>query len=523
MPPRRLLRLALLTLLTLSAGTRRAARAERPVRVYDPEIALLVLDIQKESIPLLASELSRQSEWMGLTGVKILVDYKGEGVVRELEADLEPDSDVLQGFRDVLVNLHPGEAPAIEQLINEVRRYHNMPPGPPLEKLALPPRLGASPRLISENGVGSDVENELFGAQTIKEPVAFAERRFGSTGPFLRRRRWNIDFYLGEFPDLLSYYWRMGYRVFYRLRAPYISYSKSAYVLAPEGKLRPRLVYCGFYGRDYFRHVRAQYAVLARNEGAGATVRTLQCPDCPWTHPGVLALRRLLAAAPYTARNVVMGYTYLFEKPLEARRLGVYENEYWRMGFYELPAGVTATLEGRHTGFGEVSALALTELARRGAQRIFYAGPAAAVGADVASDRLYVPQEFLDPEDAPIPLRNVLPERLGRGGKHQSVGSPLFVTSDWLSRARGRGVETVDCEASVIAGRLARFNEGRPQPVELGLAVVTSELADLHPDEDRSVYTVEYETEAGREHAKRAYRDAVLKLLDQPAPKPEEL
>jgi hypothetical protein len=83
-------------------------------------------------------------------------------------------------------------------------------------------------------------------------------------------------------------------------------------------------------------------------------------------------------------------------------------------------------------------------------------------------------------------------------------------------------VETVDCEAAAIAQRLAVFNEGRENPVELGLAGINSELSDLHPDEDRSVYTVEYETQGGREEAKRAYRDTVLRLLRTPPPKSAE-
>jgi hypothetical protein len=513
---------AVLLLALAPCATAADPRPDRQGRVYDPEIALLVLNIQKESLPLLASELKRQCEWLGLPGIKVLLDHTADEAVRDVTADLTPDSDILEGFRDKLVRYHPEQSREIDRLIAEVRRYHNLRPGPPLARLRVSQPTGPSPRLMSQEGVGSDVEDALLGAQTIQEPVAAAQRRFGSTGPFLTRRRWSVDFYLGDFRDLLPLYWKMGYRVFYRLRAPYISYSKQAYVLAPEGELRPRLVYCGFFGRDYFRHVRAQYALLAGDGGAGGNlVRTLQCPLCPFTHPGVKAMRELLQTVPYSARNVVMGYGYLFERPLASHLLGTYANDYWRLSFYDLPAGVTAVVECLDTGFGEISALALEELVKRGAQALYYAGPAAVVAANTGTDRLHVPEEFLDSEGHPIALRNALPLRRSRSGKHQSLASPLFVTSEWLAAALRRGVETLDCEASVVAQRVARLNASRAEPIQLGLALVDSDLSWLHPDEDRAVYTVEYETEASREQAKKTYRDAVLKLLDRPAKRSE--
>jgi len=46
--------------------------------------------------------------------------------------------------------------------------------------------------------------------------------------------------------------------------------------------------------------------------------------------------------------------------------------------------------------------------------------------------------------------------------------------------------------------------------VECGIAGVLGGLANLHPEEDRAVYTISYESQAGKESAKRRYRDAVL-------------
>jgi hypothetical protein len=521
MPSRRSPWLAPATLCLLASAGTAAPRPERKARVYDPEIALLVLNIQKESLPLLADELTRQCDWLELPGVKVLLDHTADEAVREVTARLDPDSDVLEGFRSTLVRYHPSLSREIDRLIGEIRRYHGLRPGPPLAKLRVAPSAARSPALIKEEGVGSDVANALFGSQVIREPAAAAQRRFGSTGPFLSRRRWSTDFYMGDFRDLVSHYWKLGYRTFYRLRAPYISYAKEAYVLAPEGELRPRLVYCGFFGRDYFRHVRAQYALLAGGaQQETEEVRTLQCPACPFTHPGVKALRALLQTIPYTARTALMGYTYLFDKALSGHPLGCYENDYWRLCYYDMPSGVAATVESRHTGFGEISALALEELVHRGAQDIYYAGPAAPVEAGAPENRLHVPREFLDSEGAAISLPNSLSLRRHESGRHQSVASPHFVTDSWLESARRRAVASVDCEASVIAERIARINSGRSRPVRLGVALIGSELSWLHPDEDRAVYTVEYETKTDREKAKGTYVETVLRSLNKPAKKP---
>ena len=49
--------------------------------------------------------------------------------------------------------------------------------------------------------------------------------------------------------------------------------------------------------------------------------------------------------------------------------------------------------------------------------------------------------------------------------------------------------------------------------VECGIGAVLAGLANLHPEEDRSLYTVSAESHAGRESAKRRYRDLVLKKI----------
>jgi len=242
------------------------ARSVNEKPVYDPEVALLLLTLQKQSIPLLAQELKRQAALQNLAAVQILVQHTVDQAARELEATLDPDSDVLEGFGNALIRYHAADTAVIQQLIGELRRYHDLKAGSFLEKLD-PPRSRRSPRILAVSGVGPDVEKYMDAAPLLKEPAASARRR-----PLLSERRWNIDFYMGDFNDLWSYYRRKGYRVFYRLRAPLISTSKQTYVLAPEEGLRPRLVYCGFFGRDYFWHVRAQYSLLTPPSDQGATV-----------------------------------------------------------------------------------------------------------------------------------------------------------------------------------------------------------------------------------------------------------
>ena len=269
-------------LLGLSASLS-AAPVKR--RTYDPEIALLALSIQKESIPLLQAEMTRQAEWMGLSNISVLLEHAFPKAKREVGARLNADSDVLEGLRDSFLQFNPADSPDLDKLVGEIRRYHNMPAGPPLERVKF---RGAPPvrPLKIEQGVGVDIDMAISGTPLINQPVAYAEKRFGSTGPFLRRRHWNLDFYIGSFRDLAGYYKSLGYRQFYRLHAPYISFAKEAYVLAPEPGLRPRLVYCAFSGTEYFDHVQAQWSMLNHATGAMTRSRRRFPRSCAWTAPG---------------------------------------------------------------------------------------------------------------------------------------------------------------------------------------------------------------------------------------------
>ncbi|MDD5655839.1 MAG: hypothetical protein PHF00_01095 [Elusimicrobia bacterium] len=498
----------------LLAGAAHAGAARRPggAPLYDPEIALLALEVQKAAVPLLAEELQRQAEWLGLSGLKVLLDHALPRIAESVQASLKPESDVMEDFRASLLRRNTSDIGDIDRLVAEVRRYHGLVPGPPLSRLE-PAAPGPDARLVAADGPGADVAAAVEGTALLMEPAAFADRRFGSIVALLRRRRWDVDFYFGDFADLLPHYRKLGFRVFYRLRAPYVSYGRQAYALSPEENLRPRLVYCAFYGRDYFRHVRAQFAVLAARDAKDAPVaRTLRSARGAQL-PGVKALRELASSVPYQARVAVMGYAYLFADALAERRLGTYQNEYWRLDYYSLPAGVAALLESRHTSFGEIAGSALEVLMEKGAERIFYAGPAAVIGGGVPDDGLLAPRRFIASDGAAFELDNILAAPGPGSGLHQSVASPLFVTREWAEAAAGRGVQTVDCEAAVVAQRVASFNEGLPRPVELGLAVLPTDLSELHPEEDRSVYTVDSRAEPGRESGKRRYRDAVLELL----------
>lgn len=490
-----------------------AAPVRAKGRVYDPEIALLLLDVQKESVELVSEEMLRQAEWLGLGSMQVLLPDQMPAFKSQVKKGLTVDSDVVEDYRRAITDMSPGDAPDVDKLVAEIRRYHDLKPGPPLERVSPPVRGGRPPELLQENGAGADVTAALRGTPLMDEPVAYAERRFGTTGPFLRRRKWNLDFYLGSIADLAPHYRQLGYRRFYRLRAPYVSFGRSAYVLSPEPGLRPRLVYCEFYGQDLFLHTRAQWAELTQlAKGEGPTVTTLTCPKCAWTLPGVKAMRSLLATVPYTADFVVVGYDYMFSDAWKDGLLGVYDNDYWRLSYYRVDAGIAATLQPRHTNFGEILAAALTPLVRRGASAVYFAGPAAAVDPALDPGTLVAPTAFVTFEGGRVSIRNAFAR--GRGTVlFSGLPSPLLATKEWLKDARGHGVVAFDGEMARVAEESASWSRLDGGPIDLGIGAVPGEISSLHPEEDRAVYTVEYANQAGRESAKARFREDVLAAI----------
>lgn len=491
------------------------AAAARSRHVYDPEVALLALAVQRESVDLVREELLRQADWMGLAGMRVLVSARGRLIAEEMRSKLTVDTDVLEEYRLAFEAFNPGNAADIARLVEEVRRYHDLQPGSPLTRLPVASRPGEGPEFFEEEGIGADVAAALRGTPLMEEPVAYAERRFGSTGPFLRRRHWNLDFYLGGFDDLIPMYRGLGYRRFYRLRAPYVSYGKQAYVLSPEPGLRPRLVYCAFKGQDLFLHARAQWGMLTElAKGLGPEVRTLTCPSCDWSPPALRSLRKVLATSPYAADNAVYGFAYLFEPLWKDRRLGVYENESWRLSYFRTGDECTVVIAAKHTNFGEIMAGALEEFVKRGARRVFYGGPAAALAADFSSDKLLVPAEFETYEGHRIRIENALPppRRSPKPGLFAGLPSPLFATREWLEGARRRKVAAFDVEMARVAEASARWTSG-PRPVVVGIGAVLGGIKILHPDEDRAVYTLEYESQLGKEPAKKQFVEAVAAAL----------
>jgi hypothetical protein len=481
--------------------------------LYDPEVALLVLTIQKQSVQLLREELVRQTEWLKLGGMQVLLAQKVDVFARAVLKGLTADSDVLEDYREQILKVDPTLIGEVDRLVAEIRRYHDLVPGPPLVRLPWPPP-GPALEFLEEEGIGADVVAALKGTPAMDEPVAYAERRFGTTGPFLRHRLWNLDFYLGSFGDLILYYKRLGYRRIYRLRSPYVSYGKEAYVLSPEQGLRPRLVYCGFYGQDLFLHTRAQWAILAdRAKGEGTTVRTLTCPSCTWVLPGVRAMRSLLATVPYTAQTVVVGYDYLFEPEWKDSALGVYENDYWRLAYFRTGTSISATMVPRRTHFGEILAASLTPLVRRGANRVYYAGPAARVDERLDGDELLYPTDFASFAGSVVDFDNALIPRKHKRRLFAALPSPLLATREWLKDAAGHEITAFDGEMSRLAEETAAWGRIRDRRVECGIGAVLAGLANLHPEEDRAVYTISYESQAGKESAKRRYRDLVLEKI----------
>lgn len=489
--------------------------AARSKHVYDPELALLALAIQRESVDLVREELLRQADWMGLAGMRVLISARGRLMGDEIRRKIGVDTDVLEEYRLAFESFNPGNAADIAKLVAEVRRYHDLEPGSPLTRVPVSSDGGEGPEFFEEDGIGADVAAALRGTPLMDEPVAYAERRFGTTGPFLRRRRWNLDFYLGSFEDLVPMYRELGYRRFYRLRAPYVSYGKQAYVLSPEPGLRPRLVYCAFHGQDFFLHARAQWGVLTElAKGQGPEVRTLTCPSCTWLPPALRSLRKVIATSPYAADNAVYGFAYLFEPLWKDRRLGVYENDSWRVSYYRTGDECTAVIAAKHTNFGEIMAGALDEFVKRGARRVFYGGPAAALETDYEPEKLLVPTRFETYEGHLVKLDNVLPRprRMPKTGAFAGLPSPLFATREWLEGARRRKVTAFDVEMARVAEASARW-AAQPRPATTGIGAVLGTIKILHPDEDRALYTLEYESQLGKEPAKKQFVEMVSSVL----------
>ena len=64
------------------------------------------------------------------------------------------------------------------------------------------------------------------------------------------------------------------------------------------------------------------------------------------------------------------------------------------------------------------------------------------------------------------------------------------------------------------AGSWARLTDRK---VECGIGGMLGGLSNLHPEEDRAVYTMSAESAAGKESAKARYRDAVLAKIKNAA------
>lgn len=489
--------------------------AARSKHVYDPELALLALAVQRESVDLVRDELTRKAESMGLPGVLVLLRGRGRLMSEDVRAGLGLDTDVLDEYARALLAYNPGGAPDINRLVDEVRRYHDLASGPPLARLPVATRAGKGQELLAEPGIGADVAEALRGTPMLDDAVAHAERRFGATGPFLRRRLWSLDFHLGSFDDLIPMYRAMGYRRFYRLRAPYVSHGKQAYVLSPEPGLRPRLVYCAFHGQDLFLHVRAQWGVLTElADGQGPEVRTLTCPSCDWTPPALRSLRLVAATSPYQADNVVYGFAPFFEERWKDRRLGFYENEFWRLSYYRTGGEQTVVFAAKHTSFGEIMSGAIDLFVQRGARRVFYGGPAAALDARDAADKLVAPTAFETYEGAALRIDNALPRPLYASdpGTFAGLPSPLFATREWQEGALRRKAAAFDVEMARVAEASARWASG-PSPATVAIGAVLVGAQALHADEDRTLYAPGAASARGKHRAKRQFVDAVSKAL----------
>ena len=467
-----------------------AAPAGAAIQGYGPEILPLLGDVQRESVDLVQEEMLRQAVRLDLGSMRVLLPYHIDQFKEQTASNLTADTDVVEEYRRAILDMSPSDGPDADKLFAEIRRVHDLRPGPPLERVSLDSAVKV-PEFLVETGVGADVTAALEGTPPIGSP----EKPFGAVGAFARARRWNVDFYLGAFSDLAARYRALGYRRAYRLRAPGVGSGRGAYVLSPEPGRRPRLVYCEFLGQDLFFHARAQWAEqepLA--EGERTLLSTLTCPRCAWTLPGVKAMRSLMATVPYTAGVIVVGYDSLFADAWKDRLLGTYENDYWRLAYYRVESRTVAVVQGRRPVFGEILAASLTPLVGRGARAVYFAGPASAVAPGTGASDLVAPTDFATPEGTKLSLRNVFARR-GAPVLFAGLPSPLLATREWLKDAKSHGVAAFDSEIPRLAEASVRWSRLEEGGVEVGIGAVLN----------------------GSATAKTQFRDAVLAALKDAA------
>jgi hypothetical protein len=136
-------------------------------------------------------------------------------------------------------------------------------------------------------------------------------------------------------------------------------------------------------------------------------------------------------------------------------------------------------------------------------------------GADPAA--LAKPTDFVTFSGPTISFRNALSGKRRKPMLFSGLPSPLLATREWMNDARGHGVVAFDGEMARLAeesGRWARQDGGA---VEVGIGAVLGEISNLHPEEDRAVYTVEYAGQLGRESAKAEFLKDVLAALKDAA------
>ena len=160
---------ALAAALVLAAPGARAAKP--PGTSYDPEVALLVLTVQKESVDLLRDELVRQAEWLKLGSMQVMLAEKVDRFARNVSAGLTADSDILEDYRDQILAVDPTAIGEADRLVAEIRRYHDLLPGKPMVRLPWPPPPGPLMTFIQEDGIGADAIAALSGTPDRKSVV----------------------------------------------------------------------------------------------------------------------------------------------------------------------------------------------------------------------------------------------------------------------------------------------------------------------------------------------------------------
>ncbi|MFH1619481.1 MAG: hypothetical protein ABIG11_06200 [bacterium] len=479
----------------------------------DPEIAELALEIQKSAVSTLVRVSQQVANRINdFKDIGRWLKKNGGKLQKEILAKTFLDTDVVGTYELTLREMAHRPPDEISSLIAAVFRRGNFPRGPPLEELH--PAFADGPFITIGDGPGADIIRAIEGPSSMPDAVEYANRHSGQPPRFVLEKGWGLDFYRGAFSDVTPLYRKEGYSRFYRIKAVSASLGWNLYVLSGHQTSPPRIVLAEFYGNSLFDNLRAQFAFLASGRKLReGQVRTLNCDTCLWSQKGIPLLRDLLERTKSRPDILVMGYENTVFDALHPYHTGTFQNEYWRVHTFDIPSGHVFFLESGQTYYGEIASLAVGEFLKRGTRRVYFAGSAGAISRDARMNQLVFPNSFLDTEGSTVAAVNILAQDSGEHWLHQSVISPMFETIEWVRNAWRRKVNSVDCEAALLAKSVVDYNASHEDSVSLGIALIITDKPMHDTGKKLSLNTMNTEDYKGKSRAKNQYRKILLDSL----------